>query len=55
MPTQNAKHAGLLKSKYKNGPIGDCIIAAIAIENHARILSDDSHFDSVKETKRIWI
>jgi predicted nucleic acid-binding protein len=50
-----AKYAGLLKSKYKNIPIGDCIIAATAIENHARILSDDSHFDNIKETKRIWI
>jgi predicted nucleic acid-binding protein len=52
---QVAKHAGLLKSKYKNVPIGDCIIAATAIENHARILSDDPHFDKVKETKRTWI
>ena len=52
---QIAKHAGMLKCKYKNVPIGDCIIAATAIENHARILSDDPHFDSVKETKRIWI
>jgi predicted nucleic acid-binding protein len=50
-----AKQAGLLKCQYKNIPIGDCIIAATAIENHARILSDDPHFDSVKETKRIWI
>jgi len=50
-----AKHAGLLKSKYKNVPIGDCIIAATAIENHARILSDDPHFDKVTETKRTWI
>lgn len=50
-----AKHAGLLKSKYKNVPIGDCVIAATAIANQARILSDDPHFDSIKETKRNWI
>jgi len=50
-----AKNAGILKSKYKNVPIGDCIIAATAIENHARILSDDPHFDKVTETKRTWI
>jgi predicted nucleic acid-binding protein len=50
-----AKHAGLLKSKYKNVPIGDCVIAATAIANQARILSDDPHFDDIKETKRNWI
>ena len=55
LTSQIAKHAGMLKCKYKNIPMGDCIIAATAIENHARILSDDPHFDSVKETKRIWI
>jgi predicted nucleic acid-binding protein len=45
----------MLKCQYKNVPIGDCIIAATAMQNHARILSDDPHFDSVKETKRTWI
>ena len=51
---QIAKHAGLLKSRYKNVPIGDCIIAATAIANHARILSDDPHFDTIQETRN-WI
>ena len=50
-----AKDAGILKAKHKNVPIGDCIIAATAIENHARILSDDTHFDNMKEVKRTWI
>ena len=50
-----AKEAGILKSTYKNIPIGDCIIAATAIRNQARIVSDDPHFDSIKETKRIWV
>jgi predicted nucleic acid-binding protein len=55
LTSQIAKHAGILKCKHKNVPMGDCIIAATAIENHARILSDDPHFDSIKETKRCWI
>jgi predicted nucleic acid-binding protein len=50
-----AKEAGILKNTYKNVPVGDCIIAASAIRNQARIISDDSHFDSIKETKRIWL
>lgn len=50
-----AKNAGILKSKYKKVPIGDCIISATAIQNHARVLSDDPHFDNIKETKRVWI
>jgi predicted nucleic acid-binding protein len=50
-----AKQAGLLKSKYRNIPMGDCIIAATAIANQATILSDDPHFDSINETKRSWI
>jgi predicted nucleic acid-binding protein len=52
---QIAKQAGILKSHYKNVPIGDCIIAATAMTNHARILSDDPHFDAIEETKRSWI
>ena len=50
-----AKQAGLLRSKYRNIPMGDCIIAATSIANHATILSDDPHFDSISETKRSWI
>ena len=50
-----AKDAGILKSTYKHIPIGDCIIAATAISNQARILSDDPHFDQIKETKRTWL
>lgn len=52
---QIAQQAGLLKCAYKNLPMGDCIIAATAIINHARIISDDPHFDIIKETKRVWI
>lgn len=50
-----AKEAGILKSTYKHLPVGDCIIAATAIKNQARIISDDPHFDSIKETKRTWL
>ena len=50
-----AQQAGLFKCQYKNLPMGDCIIAATAILNHARIISDDPHFDCITETKRVWI
>jgi len=50
-----AKQAGLLKCQHKNIPMGDCIIASTAIINEAKILSDDPHFDNIKETKRSWI
>ena len=50
-----AKEAGILKSIYRNLPTGDCIIAATAIKNQAKIISDDPHFDSIKETKRTWL
>lgn len=50
-----AKEAGLLKCRYRSIPIGDCIIAATAIINKAKVLSDDRHFDAIKETKRTWI
>ena len=50
-----AQQAGLLKCANPNLPMGDCIIAATALLNHARVLSDDLHFDSIKEIKRTWI
>jgi predicted nucleic acid-binding protein len=50
-----AKQAGLIKCQHKNIPMGDCIIAATATANQARILSDDPHYDTIKETKRTWI
>lgn len=50
-----AKQAGIFKGKYRNMPMVDCIIAATALSNHARILSDDPHFDNIGEIKRVWI
>jgi len=50
-----AEQAGLLKCQYSKLPMGVCIIAATAMVNHARVLSDDPHFDQLKEVKRNWI
>ena len=50
-----AKEAGILKSSNKQVPLADCIIAYTAIKNQAKIISDDTHFDSLSETKRIWL
>jgi predicted nucleic acid-binding protein len=50
-----AKQAGLIKCQHKNMPMGDCIIAATAITGQARILSDDPHYDTLKEAKRTWV
>jgi len=50
-----AREAGLLKCRHKNVPIGDCIIAATAMINKAKVLSDDPHFDNMKEIKCSWI
>ena len=50
-----AKQAGLIKCQHKNIPMGDCIIAATAITNQARILTDDPHYDTIKEAKCTWI
>lgn len=50
-----AREAGLLKCRYKSVPMGDCIIASIAIKRKAKVLSDDPHFDMIKEVKRTWI
>jgi predicted nucleic acid-binding protein len=50
-----AKDAGILKSTYKQIPLADCIIASTTIRNQARIISDDTHFDLIKETKRTWL
>lgn len=45
------------ESNMKNTlmPIVDCIIAANTLLNHAIILSDTRHFDSIKELNYVWI
>jgi len=45
----------LLKCRYENVSLGDCIVTVTAILNKARVLSDDQHFDETKEAKRGWI
>lgn len=50
-----ARRAGLLKCRHGDVPIGDCIIASTAIIERARVLSDDPHFDIIKEVRRVWI
>jgi predicted nucleic acid-binding protein len=50
-----AKEAGLLRSIHRNVPMGDCIIAATAKANQAKILSDDTHFDELENVKRVWL
>lgn len=50
-----AKEAGLLKCLHRDIPMGDCIIAATAITKKAKVLSDDPHYDKIKEVKRTWI
>ena len=50
-----AQQAGLFKCQYSDLPMGDCIIASSALLNHAKVLSDDPHFDCINEIKRIWI
>jgi predicted nucleic acid-binding protein len=55
LTSQIAEQAGLLKCQYSNLPMGDCIIAATALVNHARVLSDDPHFDCIEGLKRVWL
>ncbi len=50
-----AEQAGLLKCRYRNIPMGDCIIAAIALKEKASVLSDDPHFSHIRKIRCIWI
>jgi predicted nucleic acid-binding protein len=50
-----AREAGLLKCTYPGISTGDCIIASTALARKAKILSDDKHFDEIKNISRIWV
>lgn len=53
MDVQIAEHAASLRHRYQEKvPWGDCIVAASGINNKASIIiSEDPHFDEVKEIK----
>jgi len=55
LSAEAAKEAGLLKCKYRDAPIGDCIIASVAIATKANVLTDDPHIRKMKEVKTAWI
>ncbi len=45
-----------LRSKYRDLPTADAIIAATAIKSKSRqVFSDDPHFKSIKEIKIQWL
>jgi predicted nucleic acid-binding protein len=50
-----ARDAGLIGCRYKKLPLGDCIIAATAVKSKAIVVTDDPHFDEIKEINRTWI
>jgi len=54
LSSEIAREAGLMKCIHPNVPMGDCIVASIAQVKKARILSDDKHFDEIKDISRTW-
>ena len=50
-----ALEAGKLKCRYRDVPMGDCIIAATGKTLKARILTRDPHIQKIREVKVIWI
>ena len=50
-----AERAGLLKCRYRDIPMRDCVVAAVALIEKAAILSDDPHFKCMKDVKCTWI
>ncbi len=54
--TSIAINSARLKYKYRGLPTADAIIAATSIElKSTRIISDDPHFEQIKEVKTEWI
>jgi predicted nucleic acid-binding protein len=47
-----SREADLLKSTHPTIPTGDCIIASKALAKKAKILSDDRHYDEIKDVSR---
>lgn len=55
MTSDLARVAGLIGCRYKKLPMGDCIIAATAVKAKAIVVTDDPHFDEIKEINHTWI
>ena len=49
----DAVAAGELSLRHPNVPMADAVIAAIAMSMHARIVSDDTHYDELG-VRRVW-
>lgn len=50
-----AVEAGLLRCTYRDIPIGDAIVAATALHEGGRVISDDPHFARIKGLRVAWI
>lgn len=50
-----AKVAGMLRCRYHKVPMGDCIIAAVAIVSKAKVITDDLHFEEIEAVRRAWL
>ncbi|MGI0081329.1 MAG: PIN domain-containing protein [Nitrososphaerales archaeon] len=56
LDTGIARDAAELRCKYPRTPTADAIIAATAIRFKSfRVLTDDPHFQSIKEIKTEWV
>ena len=56
LSSQIAIISGRLRCKYRTLPTADSIIAATAMEvKSLRVLSDDPHFQRIKEIKTEWV
>jgi predicted nucleic acid-binding protein len=55
LTSELARDAGILGCRYKKLPMGDCIVAAVAVKAKANVISDDPHFDEIKEVSRAWV
>ena len=50
---QTATEAAQISERYRT-PLADSVIAAIAHQNNAQIISDDPHFKKIKDTQTRW-
>jgi predicted nucleic acid-binding protein len=50
-----ARDAGILGCRFKKLPMGDCIVSAVAVKAKANVVTDDPHFDEIKEVSFTWV